>query len=391
MPMASADPRDEFALSIDLETREASQLAEVELADIGIKERADLQRWAEDHSEMVGPDLLLVTTEFDQWELKQQKVADRLDVLFLDSDGHPLVAELKRGEAADTTELQALKYAAYCSTLTADDLIEEYARYRQVSQEDARERLVEHAPALAEGEPGAVRIRLLAGRFGPAVTSVVLWLIEFGMDIGCIEIRIRKVSDAKAVLVARQILPPPEAKDFLVRRRRREEAEEKKEARSRQRNAVTVINEQDAIPEGTELTLILEVFTGQQRPAIEAKIAEDERYARVKWTGRGSHSALEWALDGGTHSLSGLVWDMLNDLDLHPGGIRGPLYWKLPDGRSINDVHQALSAAVDDGQAEGSEDSGDELSEAIPGVSETAPSVASGNGPAPTGPVERAT
>lgn len=351
--MAEVDLRDEFALSIDLGTREASQLPEVELADIGIKERSDLQRWVEDHTEMVGPDLLLVTTEFDRWEIKQQRVADRLDVLFLDSDGHPLVAELKRGEATDTTELQALKYAAYCSTLTAGELIEEYARYRDTSQDDARESIVEHAPALAEREPGAVRVRLLAGRFGPAVTSVVLWLNELGLDIGCIEIRARKVSDARAVLVARKILPPPQATDFLVRRRRREEAEEQKEARAKRRNAVTVINERGSVEEGTVLSLNLDAFNAEQRAAIETKISEDERYAKVKWTGRGSHNALEWQLDGGTYSLSGLVWQMLNGIDINPGGpIRGPLYWTLPNGRSIND--EAGAPAV-----EGSPDDSD--------------------------------
>ena len=45
----------------------------------------------------------------DQWELRAQRVEDRLDVLFLDSDGAPVVAELKRGEAPDTVDLQALK------------------------------------------------------------------------------------------------------------------------------------------------------------------------------------------------------------------------------------------------------------------------------------------
>ncbi len=345
--MATADPRDEFALSIDLESRAASQLNEVELADIGIKERADLQRWVEDHTEMVAPDLLLITTEFDQWELKQQKVADRLDVLFLDSDGHPLVAELKRGHATDTTELQALKYGAYCSTLTADDIIEEYARYHAASPVAARETVVEHAPTLADREPGSVRIRLLASRFGPAVTSVVLWLTELNLDIGCIEIRVRKVSDSQAILVSRQILPPPEATDFFVRRRRREEAEEQKEARGRRRNAVTVINEHGAIEKGTLLTLILDAFNAEQRSAIETKITEDERYAQVEWTGRGGHNALEWKLDGKTYSVSKLVWSMLDELGLDPSGVRGPLYWRLPNGRSINDEAEALLAAQD--------------------------------------------
>lgn len=176
--------------------------------------------------EIVGERLLVVTTEFDRWEIRERKVADRLDVLLLAPDGSPVVAELKRDRAADTVELQALKYAAYCSQLTLDDLAEEYARHHGMEPEDARARLIDHAPSLEERGPGKIRIRLLAGEFGPAVTSVVLWLSEYGIDIGCIEVRVRRGNSTLAVLSARQLLPLPEAEDYLVRRRRKEQEEE---------------------------------------------------------------------------------------------------------------------------------------------------------------------
>ena len=295
---------------------------------------------------MIGGDLLLVTTEFNRWELKQEKVADRLDVLFLDSDGHPLVAELKRGEARDTTELQALKYAAYCSSLTSDELAEEFAAYHATSIEEAQEAIVEHAPSLDDGEPGAVRVQLLASRFGPAVTTVVLWLNDLGLDIGCVEIRVRKLSHDKAVLVSRQILPPPDAADFLVRRRKREEAEEKKEAREKKRNAVTVITEKGALDIGAELSLVTQAFNEKQRPAIEAKMEENPHYGKVLWTGKGSRHAIEWKLDGNTYSVSGLVAHMLDELKLYRSGIRGPLFWSAPDGRTLNEVAEQLLAPV---------------------------------------------
>ena len=62
--------------------------------------------------------------------------------------------------------------------------------------------------------------------FGPAVTSVVLWLSDYGIDIGCIEVRVRRCNSELAVLSARQLLPLPEAEDYLVRRRRKEQEEE---------------------------------------------------------------------------------------------------------------------------------------------------------------------
>ncbi len=135
------------------------QLTEVALEDIGFTERWDLQRWIEHYPEIVGPDLLVVTTEFDRWELGSDRVRDRLDVLFLDSAGSLVVAELKRGEAPDTVDLQALKYAAYCSQLTVEDVTNDYARHHNVNAESASEAILEHAPPLAESGLGRTNCR----------------------------------------------------------------------------------------------------------------------------------------------------------------------------------------------------------------------------------------
>jgi len=217
-----------LSLLVDLDSNDVSRMEEMPLASAGLKERQDLQRWITEHPDLVATGLLLITTEFDRWEIRDQKVADRLDALFLDTAGAPVVAELKRDRATDTVELQALKYAAYCSQLTLDELAEEYAGGRDLSLEEARQHLVDHAPGLEDGGPRSVKIRLIAGSFGPAVTSVVLWLREYGVDIGCIEVSARRVIGAnQAVISARQLLPLPEAEDYLVRRRRKEQEEEK--------------------------------------------------------------------------------------------------------------------------------------------------------------------
>jgi len=216
-----------LSLLVDLETNDVSRMEELSLVDAGLKERQDLQRWIIEHPELVGTGLLLITSEFDRWEIRDKKVADRLDALFLDTTGAPVVAELKRDRATDTVELQALKYAAYCSQLTLDDLVEEYARGQDLSLDEARQLLLHHAPPIEEGGPRAVKVRLIAGGFGPAVTSVVLWLRDYGLDIGCIEVSARRVAEGnQAVISARQLLPLPEAEDYLVRRRRKEQEEE---------------------------------------------------------------------------------------------------------------------------------------------------------------------
>ena len=80
--MLGALTHDEVSFAIDLETLAVAPMPEITLQSVGIRERADLQRWISDHPEIVGRDLLLVTSEFDQWEIRDRKVDDRLDVLF---------------------------------------------------------------------------------------------------------------------------------------------------------------------------------------------------------------------------------------------------------------------------------------------------------------------
>jgi len=202
-------------------------MREMTLASAGLRERDDLQRWVTEYPELIGPGLLLVTTEFNRWEVRDHKVADRLDALFLDTDGAPVVVEFKRDRATDTVELQALKYAAYCSQLTLDDVAEEFAETHETTKEEARQGLLDHAPVLDESGLLPVKVLLVAGSFGPAVTSVVLWLREYEVDVGCVEVSARAVPDGtQAVLVARQIIPLPEAEDYLVRRRRKEQEED---------------------------------------------------------------------------------------------------------------------------------------------------------------------
>lgn len=345
-------PTDELSFSVNLESLEAALLPEVALSAVGIKERADLQRWIESYPEIVEPNLLLVTTEFNQWQIREKKVSDRLDVLFLDSNAALLVAELKRGEAPDTTELQALKYAAYCSQLTVPDITEEYSRYHKVSAAEAHDAIMEQAPALEDRELGPVRVRIVAGSFGPSVTHVVLWLHELGLDIGCIQVTARQFEDTHAILTSRQILPPPAAEDYLVRRRRREAEEEEREASTRRRNSVVVLTEAAELAPGDSVTLNLDAFTPDQRNAVEQKINQSPAFGAAEWTGLGIRKALKWPEDGEVYSCSGLVWKMLNDLGFNPGSLPGPDFWLLPNGQTLYEK----SCEIEDGPLVGEED-----------------------------------
>lgn len=261
----------------------------VGLAEIGYKEREHLQNWVEENPEIVGRGLLLVTAELDQWRFGDARVADRLDLLFLTSDGAPLVAELKRGEAPDTVDLQALKYAAYCSQLTVEDLVEAYGSYRKIGAEQARADVFEHASSLEEDGLGPVRVRLLAEGFRPSVTTTVMWMHqELGLDIGCVRVTARRLPDGSAVVSSRLILPPPAAEDYLVGVRRREGEQEERLRRERpvrRPNAVPRLLAAGVPQPGAKLVLRLDTFTQKEQDLVGALLESDSSAGEAEWTG----------------------------------------------------------------------------------------------------------
>lgn len=326
---------DEVAFAVDLSSGRTRLLPEITLQAVGLRERADLQRWIMEFPQVVEAGLLLVTSEFDQWELREQRVPDRLDVLFMDSEGSPVIVELKRDRAADTTDLQALKYAAYCSQLTVQDLAEQFARFHDVTFEEARARVLDHAPSLAEGEPGPVRVRLIAGSFGPAVTTLVLWLFDLGLDIGCVQVTARQHDEATAVLSARRLLPLPQAEDYLVRRRRREHEEDARKIGSRGANSIKVLAEAGALAEGDVLALGVETLNSKWRADVSEFLSREPDAGFAEWTGEPVARSLRWRYDGDVYSATGLTKRILAFAGHPVEVVPGPDFWLLPDGRPM--------------------------------------------------------
>ena len=90
-----------------------------------ILERQHLEKWIEKNPDLLGEELLIITNEYDKFD----KTKERLDLLALDREGNVVVIELKRDDSGKNVDLQALKYAAYCSTLTLDKVVSIYRKY----------------------------------------------------------------------------------------------------------------------------------------------------------------------------------------------------------------------------------------------------------------------
>lgn len=192
-----------------------------------ILERKNIEKWIEEYPEILGEELLILTSEFDKFD----KTSERLDLLALDREGILVVIELKRDDTGKVAEFQAIKYAAYCSTLTFDQVIDlhyDYAKKKgkQVSKDEIKRKLIDFIENAEFEEIGdRPRIILLAKEYRAEVTASVIWLRKFGIDISCIKIT-PYIHDGTLLTIESSILIPiPDAKDFLVQVEKKEISE----------------------------------------------------------------------------------------------------------------------------------------------------------------------
>lgn len=193
-----------------------------------IMERSVMEKWVEKDPSILGEELLVITTEFAGFD----KTAERLDVLALDTSGNLVVVELKRDDSGKNVDLQALKYAAYCSVLTLSEIAHIYAEYQsrkgvQVSNEEAEKQIRGFITDDSIEELGDTpRIMLVAREYRNEVTASVKWLRDkYGLDITCIKWDVYEMPDGKVVVDTSTLIPQPETRDFEMRVNLKERAQ----------------------------------------------------------------------------------------------------------------------------------------------------------------------
>lgn len=177
-------------------------------------ERKDLQRRLKTNISVLSPDLMVIDEEFGDWEDSSR----RIDLLCLDRDAHLVVVELKRTDDGGHMELQAVRYAAMVSSMTFDQLVGAHAHC--LGGEDPLERaqsailnfLGLESPDEARLSD-EVRIILVSADFSIELTTTVLWLNKFGLDITCVRLKPYKL-EGQVLMDIQQLIPLPEAEEY---------------------------------------------------------------------------------------------------------------------------------------------------------------------------------
>ena len=202
---------------INPSTREAEVLQEVEFAQLGLQERRDIQEWVAANPGIISEDLLIIAKEFSGFD----RTSERLDLLAVDIRGRLIVIELKRDDTGADAYWQAIKYASYLRRASRDEIIGMLASYKNVSEEEAGKRLLEHLDADdLDSLNNDQRIILASHRFAPEVTSAALWLNEKVPGeslITCVKLTpYRDEKTDSLYLQANTIIPVPGEDDYAV-------------------------------------------------------------------------------------------------------------------------------------------------------------------------------
>ncbi|MEL6594364.1 MAG: DUF4268 domain-containing protein [Pseudomonadota bacterium] len=203
---------------VDRPTNKLRRLEERRFKDLQLREREHLQEWLADMPEALGEELLIIQKEFDGFA----DTRERLDLLALDKDGQLIVIENKLDDSGRDVVWQAIKYAAYCSSLKKAEIIDIFQQYldRYCSGGNATALICdfldeEELDSVVLNPGNQQRVMFIAANFRKEVTSTVMWLLGHGVNAQCFRVVPYSFGE-ELFLDLQQIIPTPEAADFMI-------------------------------------------------------------------------------------------------------------------------------------------------------------------------------
>ena len=202
---------------IDTQNKQAVSLKKASFSELKLSERHDLQEWIVNNPHILGENLLIIQKEFAGFS----DTGERLDLLALDEAGRLVVIENKLDDSGRDVAWQALKYVSYCATLKEKEIHDIFQKYLG-DGEDAAKKIAEfydgqdNEDIRLNSAGKKQRIILVAANFRKEVTSTVLWLRDYGIEIKCIKVA-PYVEDEKLYLDAEQILPIQDIEEYQIR------------------------------------------------------------------------------------------------------------------------------------------------------------------------------
>lgn len=315
---------------------EFEKISSDSFVNLNIWERNHIQEWIRKAPEILGEDLLTLSIEFDKFT----NSSDRLDILALDKKGNLVVIELKRDEFAGYADLQAIRYASMISSMTLEKLLPYYIAYQRKNYPEqeidyaiARETIKEFVDNQEFTDFSTrPRIILCSENFSSELTTSVLWLNQFGLDISCVRIRPHRI-DGKIIVVPTVIIPIPEAKQYQTDIQQKEEAIQIENNRTKRPMTIKLLIEAGKIKAGDK------IYMTENLPVFVKPDSANPLFLEAEITGKlGKRDGVKWLHDNQEYSITNLTTLILTEL--HPEKQNSTatscgVYWAKDEGKSL--------------------------------------------------------
>lgn len=201
---------------LDTEHNKLVKAPKATFSELKLQERKHLQEWIAAEPSSLGEELLIIQKEFDGFA----DTKERLDLLALDKQGRLVIIENKLDDSGKDVTWQAIKYASYCSSLSKSDIVEIFERHLG-NNGMAKETIVEFLDASEFDEielnpDNSQRIFFVAANFRKEVTSSVLWLANFGLNIKCFKVTPFQYN-GKVLIDFDQIIPIKDTEEYTIK------------------------------------------------------------------------------------------------------------------------------------------------------------------------------
>jgi len=215
-----------------------TKLEKRQFKDLGFKERENLQEWIAKNPDVLGEELLIIQKEYQGFN----DTKERLDLLALDKEGNLVIIENKLDDSGKDVVWQALKYTAYSSTLTTEQIIRIYQEYLDSysNGDDSMELLLDFLEREDNDDlllnSNDQRIIFIANDFRKEVTSTVLWLLNHDIQVQCFRATPFSLEE-ETFLQIEQIIPLPETTEYMIDAKEKEKEKKGKSKKVKETNA----------------------------------------------------------------------------------------------------------------------------------------------------------
>jgi hypothetical protein len=176
------------------------------------------------------------------------------------------------------------------------------------------------------------------------VTNTALYLYEAGIDIRLVRYQLYRTASGEKVLSVAQLLPVPDAEEFMVRPRSSSGSQAASRASGeRKAAAVQRLIAHHAIADGTPLTIVVPDLVDQDRDAIRAWLDEDPNRARVRWR-NDVNGPVEWVVDGQHYRLIQLIRQIIDAATGQPprAQLWAQNWYRNQEGQTLHQLAEPL-------------------------------------------------